>query len=229
MRIITNSKQLQFLANIHQTVVVSDEEIVEEHDLSFELIIVDIDSHGVYVAQVIRKSNPSIPIIGICEDLPFSDNRSELRATFIERGGSYLLESPVNPHEIAACILEINRRFCEIQSSTFLLNRRFVINTTDRTISFDGKPIRLSPNELNAFMDLADHFGSIRSADNLMNAVYAQDQDEAESQSINILISSIRKKLNSTHAELGKCIETIWSRGYRLVNSFIEEESSGVT
>jgi len=228
MRIVTNSASLRkHLGGRYDTYVVDDEEILEWHDPDeFELIIIDIDaSEGVYSPRVLRQKNSEIPIIGISEDAPFDDDWTGQRATFIEQGGSYLLQAPINPRELLACINELNRRSKATKTTIFLCDRRLVINTSERYVTFDGFLVHLTGKERLLFMDLADHFGTARSKTNLLSAIYKLNEDEAEIKIIDVFVCKIRRKLNECFPGLGlgKCIQTVWGEGYKLADLPPEE------
>tara|TARA_B100000508_G_scaffold136238_1_gene129006 strand:+ start:1337 stop:2029 length:693 start_codon:yes stop_codon:yes gene_type:complete len=226
MRIVTNSADLRRqLGGRHDVYVVDNEEILEWHDPDeFRLIIIDIDaSEGVYSPRVLRQENSEIPIIGISENLPSGADWTEQRATFIEQGGSYLLQAPINPREMLACISELNRRSKATRPTKFLFGRRLVINTSERFAMFDGRLLNLTGKENFLFMELADHFGAVRTKENLMSAIYRLNEDEAEIKIIDVFVCKIRKKLDRLHPGLGKCIQTIWGQGYKLEDVFVED------
>jgi two-component system cell cycle response regulator CtrA len=144
------------------------------------------------------------------------------KATFIEQGGEYLLRAPVNPREMLACILSLKRRFEAIRPSMYLCRRALVVNTVLRSVTFNGTTLHLIGKEKLLFMDLADHFGQVRTKEQLSSNLYILDVDAAEIKIIDVFICRIRKKLNGHHPGLGGIIETVWGQGYRLQDTELE-------
>lgn len=221
MRIVSNSKHVKrMLAGRHEVYLVKGEEdMMGWHDPDeFGCIIIDIDQvGGVYAPRIIQKENSNLPIIGISAELPYDGDWFDQRATFIEQGGSYLLQAPINPREMLACIMELHRRFTNIRPLIRLADNRLVINASRRIVMFDNEPVPLTGKENLLFMNLADHFGNSRTKDQLLSALYSLSVDEEpEIKIIDVFVCKIRKKLNEMHPGLGRCIETVWGQGYRL-------------
>ena len=222
MRLVTNYAELEpLLAGKHEVYFTSDvEELLDWHDPNeFGCIIIDIDkTHGVYAPRAIREENSNLPIIGVSAELPHDGDWPAQRASFIEQGGSYLLQVPVNPREMLACIMELGRRFSNTRTLLRLADNRLVINLSHRIAMFDKQHLPFTPKENLLFMELADHVEALRTKENLMSAVYRLEEDEAEIKIIDVFICKIRTKLNRAHPGLGQCIETIWGEGYRLTD-----------
>jgi two-component system cell cycle response regulator CtrA len=90
-----------------------------------------------------------------------------------------------------------------------------------RAITFDGEMIHFTSKERMVVFELADHFGQIRSKDQILNALYyLTPEDEPELKIIDVFICKARKKLDNLdpHLNLGTVIQTVWGRGYRLVD-----------
>jgi len=224
MKIVTNTDLLSFLVGRHNVEIVPSEELLHTwYGEGYDLIVVDIDrSEGAYSPRVIKKAGSNLPIIGITEDLFYDSEWGERKAVFIEQGGDYLLRAPVNPREMLACIGALNRRFKAILPSIYLCERALVVSTFSRRVIFNGTELHLTGKENLLLMDLADHFGQMRSKEQLLNNLYTHDVDAAEIKIIDVFICKIRKKLNQLHPGLGDIIETVWGEGYRLQDIELE-------
>ena len=225
MKIVTNSDQLGFLIGRHSVEIVPSEELLHtwyDGD-SYGLVVVDIDqAEGVYSPRVIKETGSNLPIIGITEDLFYDGEWTEHKAVFIEQGGDYLLRAPVNPREMLSCVGALKRRFEAIRPSIYLCERTFVVNTFFRRATFNGIEPHMTGKENLLLMDLADHFGQVRSKEQLLSNLYTLDGDAAEIKIIDVFICKIRKKLNWMHPGLGGIIETVWGQGYRLRDTELE-------
>ena len=229
MRIVTNSADLRrHIGGRHQVEVVDDEAVLEWYDPeTYGVVIVDVDkAQGVYSPRVIRENSSNLPVIGISEDLPYGADWADQRATFIEQGGSYLLKAPINPRELFACITELKRRFESVRPKIIMLERRLLIDTVQRLVSFDGYLVPLTGQENRIFMDLADHIGSVRTKDNLFSALYSLQNDDVEIKIIDVFICKIRAKFDRIVPNLGPAlIQTVWGQGYKLVEPVLETET----
>lgn len=222
MRIVSNSEQLKrVLAGRHEVFLIEDpEDLLGWHDPDeFGCIVIDIDkTHGVYAPRVIREENSNLPIIGISAELPHDGDWFEQRATFIEQGGSYMLQAPINPREMMACIMELHRRFSNVRPLMRLADNRLIINMSQRIATFNGQRLPFTGKENLLFMELADHMGALRTKENLMSALYRLEEDEAEMKIVDVFVCKVRAKLDRAHPGLGKCVKTIWGQGYKLVD-----------
>jgi DNA-binding response OmpR family regulator len=222
VRIVTNSEQVErYLSPHHKIYVVTSEQIASDwYDPDqFDLIVVDIDSaQGVFTPRAIAQVNSGIPIIGVSEDLPFEGEWPEQRAIFIEQGGSYLLQAPVNPREMLACISAATRRLRSTVHTIKLYDKRLVIRTEEMTVLFDGKIIGFTGHETKLMLILARNYGGIVSRSNIAKLLYPTNSDEQESNTIEVFVTRIRTKLNDLHPGLGSCIVTRKGLGYQLID-----------
>ena len=222
MRIVTNSEMVKrYLSSHHEVILVENEEITSDwYDAAqFELIVVDIDStQGVYMPRKIQKENPDIPIIGVSEDLPFDGEWTEQRAVFIEQGGSYLLQAPINPREMLACIGAIDRRQRKVLPTVRLFNGRLVIKPSEMVVLFDERLIPFTAYETRLLVALAGYYGRFVSRDDLGKMLYSYNFEEHESNTVEVFVTRIRKKLGGLHPGLDSCVKTVRGFGYQLVD-----------
>ena len=221
MKIVTNSEMVKrYLSGHHEVVLATNEEITSDwYDTTqIGLIVVDIDStQGVYTPRAIQRENPDLSIIGISEDLPFEGEWPEMRAIFIEQGGSYLLQAPINPREMLACIGAIDRRERKIIRPLQLFRGRLVIKPAEMAVFFDERPVLLTSYELKILVSLAGYFGRFVSREDLGRMLYSHDFEEHETNTVEVFIGRIRRKLKSLHPDLDSCVKTVRGFGYELV------------
>jgi DNA-binding response OmpR family regulator len=222
MRIVTNSEQVErYLKGHHEIFLVDNEEITSDwYDPDqFELVVVDIDAtQGAYTPRAIRKQNSDISIIGVSEDLPFEGEWTEQRAIFIEQGGSYLLQAPINPREMMACIGALDKRLRRVFNHVRLCHGRFVINPEYMSVLFDDKIIGCTAYETRVLVELAKNYGRFVSRTDIGKIIYPIDYDERNSNTIEVFITRIRAKLNSLYPGLASCVKTVRGFGYQLVD-----------
>lgn len=222
MRVVSNSNYVKrILRGRHEVYLTEDDaDLMDWHDPDeFKCIIVDVDkTHGVYAPRALREEN-SIPIIGISAELPDGGDWFEQRAIFIEQGGTYLLQAPINPREMLACLMSINRASLNVRPLQRLANKRLIINISQRVVLFDGKYLPFTGKENALFLELAAHIGGVRTKENLLSALYSlQAYDEPEIKIIDVFVCKIRKKLDEAWPGLGSCVVTAWGQGYKLID-----------
>ena len=231
MRIVTNYDGKLRIENEHSVERVPTDELTSTwYDPStVDLILVDVDSAGgSYAARVIKEENSNLPIIGITTEL-YTEDWTENKAVFMEQGGDYLLRHPVNPRELLACMVAIARRFGSARSTVYLYDRRLRINPTQGLVDFDGEGIQFTGKETAMFFALATRVGQVISKEQFLGALYNIEADEPEMKIIDVFICKMRKKLNDLEPGLGKVVETVWGRGYRLRDVSEEEKLAEVS
>jgi DNA-binding response OmpR family regulator len=220
MRIVTNSETVgRYLTGHHEVFPAESEDITTDwyDPEQFDIIVVDIDTtQGAYTPRAIRKENENIPIIGVSEDLPYGGEWPEQRAIFIEQGGSYLLQAPVNPREILACIAALDRRLAHVVKDVRLCNGRLVLKPELMRVVFDEQEVTFTAHETRVLMALAKHHGKNLSRVDLGKILYSVNFEEHESNTIEVFIARIRKRLHSLLPGLGTCVKTVRGFGYRL-------------
>ncbi len=222
MRIVTNSEMVsRYLSGHHEVLLVKSEEIASDwyDPAQFELIVVDIDAtQGVYTSRAIHKENPEIPIIGVSEDLPYDGEWPEQRAIFIEQGGCYLLQAPINPREMLACIGAIDRKQRKVLPTVRLFHGRLVIKPVDMAVFFDERLVEFTAYETKTLIALAAFFGKFVNRIDLMKMLYSHDFEQHETNTLEVFIVRIRRRLKALHPDLDRCVKTVRGLGYQLVD-----------
>ena len=191
-------------------------------DNLYDAGIIDLEHSnlGIYAARGLRARKIITPLVGIShgsQECAWGD----YRALFLENGGDDLLRGPVNPRELVATLRAVTRRFkgalldiVELQYGDATLK----VNLTTRSVTVNGMDPELTPKELLVMLLFASTPDRVLSKEMLMMQMYtAGVDDEPEMKIIDVYVSKLRKKLTDIHPDAEKFIETVWGRGYRLL------------
>lgn len=132
------------------------------------------------------------------------------RVEGIDAGADDYLAKPFQVEELLARLRAIIRRSTG-QASSIIEVANIRIDVRHQNVSVDGQPIKLTPMEMRCLTYLATQNGRVVSQMELTDQLYAQDF-ERESNSVEVLIGRLRKKLGSN------IIKTKRGFGYVLEN-----------
>jgi DNA-binding response OmpR family regulator len=175
-----------------------------------DLVLLDLglpDLEGRVVCRQLRARG-AVPIIVV------SARGDEIdRVTLLELGADDYVVKPFGFRELVARIHAVLRRTAaatgpapprRIEVGDLTVDRR------TRAVTFEGRPVALSPKEYDLLASLAEDPGAVRSREQLMHEVW-DEHWWGSTKTLDVHIASLRKKLR---ADL---IETVRSVGYRLV------------
>lgn len=156
------------------------------------LVLLDLSLpfyNGFYWCTEIRKLS-KVPIIFISSA---SDNMNIVMA--MNMGADDFIAKPFDLNVLTAKIQALLRRTYDFgQSSGLITHRDVVLSPGDASLSFAGKKIELTKNELKIMQTLLENNGSIVSRDSLMTALWESDAFVDEN-TLTVNMTRIRKKL----------------------------------
>lgn len=191
-------------------------------DGDHEAVVVDLDrtNWGMYAVRYLRSKNVLTPIIGLSRGVQ-EESWSEQRATFLENGGDDFIRSPANPRELAASLRATTRRgkglvldVREFKSGDALIR----VNLSAHTVTVNGQFVHLTGKEMLVLSLLASNHGRTQSKEMILGNLYSAIEDEPEIKIIDVFVCKIRRKLDDLHPNAGRIIETVWGRGYQIVD-----------
>lgn len=171
-----------------------------------DLLLLDLmlpDGRGIPFLRRLRGRGLKTPVI----ILTALDQISE-RIEGLNAGADDYLVKPFDLGELSARIGSVARRYSG-NPNPILTHRALKIDLAGRVLQRDGQPVSLTAREWALFEALLARPGQLLSKAQLEDKLYSFD-DEIESNTIEVHISHLRKKLG---AEL---IETERGLGYRL-------------
>ena len=176
-----------------------------------DLIILDVmmpKMNGFEVCSGIRKKY-KIPIIMLS-----ARGESFDRVKGLDLGADDYMAKPFEPRELVARIHSLLRR---VTDEDYYRLDIFEVNTINRAISMDGQMLSLTNMEFELLELLLANPGTLFSRDDILKHLRGIEA-KIFSRSIDILISRLRQKIETTNKE-PKFIKTIWGKGYMFLPS----------
>ena len=178
-----------------------------------DLILLDINMPDVDGIEVCRRIRDfvSCPILFLTARV---EDRDKLLG-FAAGGDDYIVK-PFSLDELGAraeAHLRREERRAQRPRRT-MLDERFVIDYTARTVSFAGEEIPLKPREFDIVELLSTYPGQLFSKERIFEHIWDMDS-EADLSVITEHVSRIRAKLSKAGCK--PYIQTVWGSGYRWV------------
>ena len=178
----------------------------------YDIIVLDLnlpDMHGYDVLKKLRFANVHTPVLILSGNL---ETGSKLRCFGI--GADDYVTKPFHREELVARIQAVVRR-SKGHAQSVIRTGKLVVNLNTRMAMADAYCVQLTNKEYSILELLALHKGKVLTKDMFLDHLY-RGIDEPEPKIIDVFICGLRRKL--THACGGESyIETIWGRGYSLV------------
>lgn len=179
----------------------------------YDIILLDLhlpDMHGYDVLKHLRLAKVHTPVLILSGN---SEMDSKLRSFGF--GADDYVTKPFQRDELVARIQAVVRR-SKGHAQSVIRTGKLVVNLNAKMVEVDGFRVHLTNKEYSIVELLALHKGKTITKDMFLNHLYG-GIDEPEHKIIDVFICGLRKKL--THACGGdNYIETVWGRGYSLVD-----------
>jgi two-component system response regulator QseB len=173
-------------------------------ETQYDCIILDIGlpkMSGLDVLQVMRDSSNDTPVL----ILTALDDMSD-RVKGLDAGADDYLVKPFDFPELCARLRALTRRVRGKATET-IEYKNIRIDTTARTVEYDGTAVELSRREFALLVELITNQGRVLSRHQLELKLYSWG-DEVESNTIEVYIHHLRKKFKSD------LIKTVRGIGY---------------
>ena len=141
------------------------------------------------------------------------------RIAGLEDGADDYLPKPFSPAELVLRVKSILRRTAastpEAGARARLTLADLVVDLDRHEVTRDGVPIPLTRVEFRLLASLIEAGGRVLSRDQLLDAVYGQDQTEVLDRTVDVHIGRLRDKLGDD-AERPRYVATVRGVGYRV-------------
>lgn len=180
--------------------------------------LVDVDAYPWLISTIktLRHRGVTVPIVGIVS--PNCQDRRESRAEFLESGGNDLLEKPAYIRELIMSIDSLYRLHtsaCPGRVVTADLGYAVIrIDTGRQAVTVDNQKIALTPMEYKLLELLILHKGQTVKRKFIDDTLYGF-LDVPDNNSVEVLLTRIRKKMAAVNPGAKEAIETIRAVGYR--------------
>lgn len=218
----TTSRSIEFMLT-HANINVYSTDLGEEGlDLiklyDYDLVIMETslpDTTGFEVLRKARAAGVQTPIMA----LSYAED-TETKLKFFGFGGDDFLAKPFHREELIARIHAIVRR-SQGHAHSIIKTGEMEVDLNAKTVTVGGDRVHLTLKEYQMLELLSLRKGTTLTKEMFLNHLYG-GMDEPELKIIDVFICKLRKKL-SYHTD-SHLIETVWGRGYMLVDPIDEEE-----
>lgn len=187
----------------------------------YDGIILDVmlpDMEGMELLRRLRSTKNQTPTIILSGLNGVSEKIRGLSA-----GADDYIEKPCNHKELIARIHAVVRRAMGYADSKITLGR-ISINLQTKTAKTDGIPLKLTSKEYSILELLMLKRGHTLSKEAFLTHLYDERCEEPAQKIVDVFICKLRKKLQDALGSEHQYIETIWGRGYMLVNPDAEDK-----
>lgn len=181
-----------------------------------DLIVLDLMLpiiDGREVCKILRHESdvPIIMLTALAEEVD--------QITGLEIGADDYITKPFSPRALVARVRALLRRIRGgIKTPTIIRIGALEIDSEKYTVTFNGMPIRLTPNEFKLLFILASRPGQTLTREQLLEDLHGAAS--SIDRSVDSHIKNLRKKLEIDSSS--PSIETVYGIGYR----FVEQKSS---
>jgi DNA-binding response OmpR family regulator len=140
------------------------------------------------------------------------------RIAGLEDGADDYLPKPFSPAELVLRVKSILRRTANatprMTARSQLEQADLIVDLDRHEVTRDGTPLPLTRVEFRLLTTLVEAGGRVLSRDQLLDAVYGQDQADVLDRTVDVHIGRLRDKLGDD-AERPRYVETVRGIGYR--------------
>jgi len=186
----------------------------------YDGIVLDLmlpDMEGMELLRRLRSTKNQTPTIILSGLNGVSEKIRGLSA-----GADDYMEKPCNHKELIARLHAVVRRAMGYSDSKIALGR-ISINLQTKTAKTDGIPLKLTSKEYSILELLMLKKGHTLSKEAFLTHLYDERSEEPAQKIVDVFICKLRKKIQTALGTKHAYIETIWGRGYMLVNPDSEE------
>jgi DNA-binding response OmpR family regulator len=176
-----------------------------------DLVLLDLglpDLEGRVVCQQLRAAS-AVPIIVVTARGDEID-----RVVLLELGADDYVVKPFGFRELVARIRAVLRRVSpngDESARDALEVGSLSVDLRSRAVTFDGRPVTLTPKEFDLLVRLASDAGAVTTREQLMREVWDENW-WGSTKTLDVHVASLRRKLSPD------AIETVRSVGYRYVD-----------
>lgn len=173
-------------------------------ETQYDCVILDIGlpkMSGLDVLQHIRESDNTVPVLILTAQDDISD-----RVKGLDAGADDYMIKPFEFAELCARLRALTRR-TRGKASESIRYKKINIDTSAHTVEYDDRPVELTKREYTLLIEMITNQGRVLSRHHLEQKLYSWG-DEIESNTIEVYIHHLRKKLYS------ELIKTVRGIGY---------------
>lgn len=204
-----------------EMMVAADEEELKKlpEDREIQLMLVDVALNdkgwdkGIELIAGLRLAS-SIPLIVVS-----GQSAETAKIMALEAGADDYVTADCNPLEILARVKSQMRRYTQLVNMCVNIDRIYrvdglVINDIQRTVTVDGRNVRLTPIEYKILRLLVQQRGKVFSNSQIYESIWNMQAIGADN-TIAVHIRHIREKIESNPKE-PRYLKVVWGNGYKV-------------
>lgn len=184
----------------------------------YDMIITDYnlpDINGVEVLRRLRGKHITTPVIALS-----GHDETDVKLQFFEHGADDFISKPFHREELICRIHAIIRRY-HGHSHHSITTGNLEVDLHSKMATVDGNTVHLTGKEFSMLEFMSLRKGMTLTKEMFLNHLYG-GMDEPELKIVDVFICKLRKKLTDAGHQQG-AIETVWGRGYRLVDQNVAQ------
>ncbi|MBU0608499.1 MAG: response regulator transcription factor [Armatimonadetes bacterium] len=178
-----------------------------------DLVVLDLMLPGINgwdLFQAFRKQRPGVPVIMLTARAEEAD-----RVAGLEMGADDYVTKPFSMRELVARVRTVLRRAQSPDEPVSPTLSRFgvVVDRARHEVTVEGEAVRLTPREFDLLAYLMEHAGRVRTRDQILQAVWAQE-DFLDERTVDVHIRWLRTKIESNPSQPERLL-TVRGVGYK--------------
>ncbi|OQD52386.1 DNA-binding response regulator [Streptomyces phaeoluteigriseus] len=181
-----------------------------------DLVVLDVmmpEVSGLDVCRILRAESSRVPVLILTAQSTETDLLLGL-----DLGADDYLTKPYSPRELTARVRALLRRTREPAAArpTVLAVGDLHIDTARFQVRIAGSPVALTAKEFGILAVLAAEPGRVFTRPEIIDKVFDLGRDIAF-RTVDVHVMNLRRKLQQAPAAQGCVVETVYGRGYRLI------------
>ena len=179
-----------------------------------DIMLPDIDGYEVYAELRQTKQTPDIMLSAKGEVFD--------KVLGLKLGADDYIVKPFDSNELVARVKAVLRRTAIVPDTStvasasdhkgeFVEYDGLLVNLTNYTVIFEGKPLEMPPKELELLYFLAKKPNQVFTRDQLLDQLWDYEY-MGDSRTVDVHVKRLREKLNDDH---NWSIATVWGKGYK--------------
>jgi two-component system response regulator QseB len=163
----------------------------------FEAILLDLSlspKFGISILREIRAEGIKTPILVLTS---YPSRKDTIQG--LDSGADDSVSKAVDLKELSARIQAIQRRYSNNRASLLLTHQDIELNPSSMTVTLKGEAVNFSRREFSLLQKLLENVGFVVSRHSLNECLYGLEEDEIGSNTLEVHVHNIRKKLANPH------------------------------
>jgi len=182
-----------------------------------DLVVLDLMLPGINgwdLFQAFRKQRPGVPVIMLTARAEEAD-----RVAGLEMGADDYVTKPFSMRELVARVRTVLRRAQSPDEPVSPTLSRFgvVVDRARHEVTVEGEAVKLTPREFDLLAYLMEHAGRVRTRDQILQAVWAQE-DFLDERTVDVHIRWLRTKIEANPSQPERLL-TVRGVGYKFAET----------